>query len=305
MSNKYEIVSFNTASDIKIFVVDMTYRNFHLHKELEFIYVLEGTISVSTETEYQDVSVGECLLINSYQLHNMKSDSSTTILIIQLDLSTIEKIYPNINNIFFDFTAIPISNTKNNILYHLQLTYSEYFSKQTFTSLLCHGYLTLIIYDLLHLIPYQIINEKERLNILKENERIYRISNYIYKHYNRKLLLSEIAEIEHLSTSFMSHFFKKSFGISFQRYLRKLRCEQAYYQILNSNTPITVISNNVGFSNLIYLKKSFKEFFNIDYKDLIDTPTDIQINSNNKLNNTEKESIYSPLDSLNLLKKMI
>ncbi|MFV0561174.1 MAG: helix-turn-helix domain-containing protein [Enterococcus sp.] len=304
MANKFELVNFDTVSDINIFVVEMTYRGFHLHKELEFIYVLNGAVSISIELTQQTVHKGECILINSYQLHEMAAEQSATILIIQLDLSSVEKVFPTITELQFSFLPMPIVTTENKILYHLNQIYKEYFTPRNFSSLLCHGFLSLILFDLTQLIPYSRISEERKTVLLQENDLIYRINKYIHLNFDQKILLTDIAKAESISPSYMSHFFRDKFGLSFQDYLKMVRCSHAYTQLVSTNKSITAISDACGFSNLRYLKKALWDIYNC-------SPAEIRKNKpvplvNVKFINTaEKEYIYTKSESIKILDLLI
>lgn len=72
------------------------------------------------------------------------------------------------------------------------------------------------------------------------------ITQYIDEHYSEKLLLSDIAEHENMDLYYLSHFFKDNFGMSFQNYLLKIRCERARHlliltdYLLDSSSLITL-----------------------------------------------------------------
>ena len=77
----------------------------------------------------------------------------------------------------------------------------------------------------------------------------------------RKLLLGEIARREHLSLTYLSHFFKDMLGLSFQEYLRERRFEHACHLVETTDQRILEISLACGFSDVRYLTKLFNEHF--------------------------------------------
>ena len=76
---------------------------------------------------------------------------------------------------------------------------------------------------------------------------------------NRKL--SEVAEKMGYSMSYLSHFIKECFGISFQEYLMILRCEKARQLLHTTKLPQLDICESCGFSDPKYFKKSFYSLY--------------------------------------------
>ena len=83
------------------------------------------------------------------------------------------------------------------------------------------------------------------------------IVEYIDEHSSEKLLLADIAKYLNLDLYYLSHFFRDSFGISFQNYLLKIRCEHARQLLLLSELSLLDISISTGFSDPKYFNKGF------------------------------------------------
>ena len=63
------------------------------------------------------------------------------------------------------------------------------------------------------------------------------------------------------SRSYMSHAFKRIFGISFSEYCNRLRLADAEKMLTNSEIPITDIALSVGFGDVSYFIKLFKSHY--------------------------------------------
>lgn len=87
--------------------------------------------------------------------------------------------------------------------------------------------------------------------------RMRRIIRYMEEHYTEKLLLSDIAREENLDLYYLSHFFRECFGITFQDYVTRLRCEKARQLLLLTEYSLLDISIGSGFSDPKYLNKGF------------------------------------------------
>ena len=87
------------------------------------------------------------------------------------------------------------------------------------------------------------------------------VKNYIYQHYDEDLNLETLAEKVYLSSGYLSFIFKKETGMNLNRYIRVFRMEKAGELLKNTNMKVAQVSENVGFSNVSYFCRSFREFY--------------------------------------------
>lgn len=87
------------------------------------------------------------------------------------------------------------------------------------------------------------------------------VKNYIYQHYDEELNLETLAEKVYLSSGYLSFIFKKETGMNLNRYIRVFRMEKAGELLKNTNMKVAQISEKVGFSNVSYFCRSFREFY--------------------------------------------
>lgn len=85
------------------------------------------------------------------------------------------------------------------------------------------------------------------------------IIEYIQKNYNRDIYLESIAEEIHLSANYISHFFKKTVGISFSEYLGRIRIEKAKGLLKETDFTVKEVGVRVGFSNTDTFNRTFKK----------------------------------------------
>ena len=110
---------------------------------------------------------------------------------------------------------------------------------------------------LLKTVPYRKYTEKELLLTRQKSDRLRNILDYVDKNYHQKILLSDLAEQEHLSLYYLSHLFSDSMGMSFQEYLSHVRCEQARRLFLSSDCSLLDVSLRCGFSDPKYFNRDF------------------------------------------------
>ncbi|MDO5136547.1 MAG: response regulator [Eubacteriales bacterium] len=87
------------------------------------------------------------------------------------------------------------------------------------------------------------------------------VKNYIYVHYQEDLSLETLAEKVYLSSGYLSFIFKKETGMNLNRYIRVVRMEKAKDLLCTTNMKVAQISEKVGFSNVSYFCRSFREYY--------------------------------------------
>lgn len=305
MSNEFELIKHNKVSDLYAFVIEMKYRRPHLHTDIEIIYVLEGRLTVISDNKQIIVEKNQLTVLNSCQLHELFSEDSAQLLIFQLGLKQFEQSFPQIYELYFDSVPMAISSDKEKqrLLAHIIEASQAYYHEETYFSLLCHGFASLILFDLIHLYPYQKMSETSKNRFLIKNERIRRISDYIQQNYEKKLLLSDIAESENLTVPYLSHFFRDNFGLSFQDYLNMIRCEKAMYLLSHTHHHLLGISELCGFSDVRYLNRAFTNLYGLtpkEFRKAKNTAPLLQYQLDSQ-KGIDQQLIYNKEESLNII----
>jgi AraC-like DNA-binding protein len=112
------------------------------------------------------------------------------------------------------------------------------------------------MYELLSVLCGHIEQHKKSHNtLLAEN-----IHNYIKENYSQQnLCLQMIADNFHLSTAYLSRFFKEQSGEYLHTYINKYRIERARELLLTGDTGIGEIARLTGFSNDVTFNRVFKK----------------------------------------------
>lgn len=93
---------------------------------------------------------------------------------------------------------------------------------------------------------------------MKYSQVINRCCGYILLHYNKPLKLTDVASEVQLHPDYLSRLFKKETGISVIEYIRKVKIEEAKLLIKHSNTQLTNVAFQLGYSNQSIFIKDFK-----------------------------------------------
>lgn len=104
------------------------------------------------------------------------------------------------------------------------------------------------------------------LCVLRENEEamvgtqmLDCVMEYIKNHYAEKITLDELAELEHISKSYLSRKFKQRTGLSVVSYINQFRIERSKQFLMASGLDVNEIAYQVGFDSPKYFHRVFKE----------------------------------------------
>lgn len=243
---------------------------FHSHDWLELAYMYSGSCTITFENSAVTLHKGDCILINSYVSHSNSCCGEDDILINFL----ISRKYLNANffNRFSDASYISsyfISTLQNDhrvndfILFksacsrRLPIFINEYliefYNKGIYSKDFLDSYITLIFLELADIYKSQSREET------KANDIIY-ILRYLEENYN-SCTLDSTAKFFHMNPNYLSGYIKKNTGKNFKQLIQEQRLAQASRLLLNTNLSITAIANEVGYDNVTFFYKKFRESF--------------------------------------------
>lgn len=81
---------------------------------------------------------------------------------------------------------------------------------------------------------------------------------YLRRYYASSVSSSDVAEACHCSVSTLSHLFKKKMGVSIRRYQQELRLSDARNLLRDTDLPVNVISDLLGYGNPNYFCNVFR-----------------------------------------------
>ena len=259
--NEYELISHSKLADCTMFIVDMVYRPMHLHKELELCVVLSGSCRVSTDRQGVEAGPGEVLLFDAGSSHELcASGVPARLLTLQISNSFCARFYPQIRSIRFGcrgLSACLLPERLTALRRAMLLALRAYLRDTPEAPFACMAQVNEIFAILLSDTPYRALSDTENMTQTRNAERMHRILHYLETHYSEPVRLSEIAEREGLTQTYLSHLFREQLHIPFQDYLGRLRLEAAMLLLRQSDTTLTDAAYACGFSDPKYLNQSF------------------------------------------------
>ena len=257
--NELEIIRHPQIDGLSMFFNTVDYRTPHLHPEWEITLVLENTLAVNCGTEEYVLEPGQMIIFNPNELHEFrKVGEHVTILCLQVST----KILPEIPSMHVDgklvhkyMTASELEMLKSDMGSCME----HYIKRDDSFALHCVGKACLLLYSLLCKLPSHILSSEETDSIDKRNARLKRLIKFVDENYMHKIRLTDFAEKEECSVSYLSRFIKNTLNQNFQEYVTSVRFNCACKLIAQGEKKLLDICVESGFSDYRYFSKEFQK----------------------------------------------
>lgn len=199
---------------------------------------LNGTIELKVSEETDLVSQGECAIILSGQRHAFCAEESARFMVVDCDL------LPE-NILKFKLSKIAIN--------HSLLSYVQFIDKQLAQSV--NEIIELQMFDLF----ISLLKQQSCSN--KRDKRIEKVVALISEDLSQVFTNERLAKQACLSPTQFKKIFKECFGVSPQLYICQQRMEKAKTLLSYTDTPISIIAEQVGYQNPSAFSRKFKQYF--------------------------------------------
>ncbi|MDO4945829.1 MAG: AraC family transcriptional regulator [Ruminococcus sp.] len=257
---------------IAVYHADVTnnFVSWHWHEELEFGFVVEGSVLIECGKNKHILNKGDIYFINSNTLHAMFKAGSDSKSVFRSVVVHGSIVGGKEDNIYHRKYLVPI--TENSGLRELIFTAKD----SSYSKIL--GWLTNIWNaENIKILDHELIvrNELSELfriliHLSKKNKeaqpsasiaqetRLRDMLLFIHDHYAEKITLEDMADAAFISKSEVQRCFKNITGQSPFEYLKNYRLRNAAYMIQNTSDSINTICGLCGFDDHSYFSKAFK-----------------------------------------------
>lgn len=241
----------------------------HWHYYAELIYIITGSVSVTTDNQSYVASKGDVVLFFPRAIHSLEITGleQLSYYVIKFDInklnvtnsytpkisSIISAARQNVNSLvkWSDFEGLPIKE-------FIEACVDEYRRKEYGYDLIMHGQLTYVLIMLIR------IWRKHGLDIdrialdKKEDSTIYNITEYIDEHSGELINIQNLAKICNMSYSYFAREFKRLYGRSCKEYIEFVKTSKVENMLMFTDFDLNYISQETGFSDSSHLIKTFK-----------------------------------------------
>lgn len=241
------------------------YRPLHWHKELEILFPLNGDADITIEGQKHKLLNRQILVIDSEQIHSTYSYTQTHMFAcIQISKQALQKYIPDIE--LRKIRCIPEEITDEQFPHYIELCKMAadltrlYIEDTPASHLESEGIILQMLARLIRHFSTSYVMDLSSQNI-QDSERIKEIISFVDKHYMEPLSLQDAADLVGFSKEYFCRFFKKHMNLSFLQYLNEVRITHIYQELNNTDTPISILQEEHGFTNQKLFNKTFKEMY--------------------------------------------
>lgn len=263
----FEKITYLEDFPINITIANIEECPIHYHQDIEFVFVLKGTVMLKNGSCDYTLHEGDIFTNAGHEVHSITStDPDNIVALIQISTHYFSQYFPSLSRACYrTYSDKPRTKKHDNLQEKLLNILLQYSTKSS-------RYKSDCVYAMIDVITYLekifnlfSFNGKVVVNFESSNqetiERLSHIIGYIYQHYAEKITLEDLAQMEHLSTFYLSHIIKNSTGMNFREFLCFARVEWSEIQLLDTNKKISQVARDVGFSTTAYYEKYFMKWF--------------------------------------------
>ena len=263
----FEKISYSDDFPINITIANIEDYPIHYHQDIEFVYVLKGSVKLKNGSCDYVLREGDIFTNAGHEVHSITADDAENIVaLIQISTHYFSQYFPALSRACYRTYSDKPKTKKHdnlqdkllNILLHYSIKSSRYKSECVYAMVDVIKYLEKY-FNLFTFNGDVVVNFES--NNQETIERISHIIGYIYQYYAEKITLEDLAEMEHLSTFYLSHIIKNYTGMNFREFLCFARVEWSEIQLLDTNKKISQVARDVGFSTTAYFEKYFRKWF--------------------------------------------
>lgn len=226
------------------------------HENIEILYIVDGSGTVSNNGEALQVKRGDIVAINSNHLHSLSTDSGMLhrFLIIDSSFCLVNGI--DISSVFFD---AEIRNSKiRELMEELHMLYFDKKFPYRIASIRSIILRILVLLCTEHSTAKKALEQPERtLSYVKA------AIDYIRASYEKNFSLEDVANYVGVNKCYLSREFHRYTGYSFVSYVNRTRCKIAQQLLKKEGVQISHVARKCGFENRSYFARCFQKYTGI------------------------------------------
>ncbi len=239
----------------------------HWHEHLQIFYFINGEGFLKCNKKSFNVVQGNVVIINSRQLHYFESLSDNLKFYLlridlpflfsdQVDLCQTKYLSPLSENFILFENLI---RNDDEIVDCIKTVLKEFFKKEIGYELAVKANLYNLVVLLLRNYLDESVTKKQLTFKINNFKRFYKVFDFIDNNYNKKIWVTNLANIAHVSTYYFCRIFKQMTGRTITEYINEVRLKKSIELLKNGNMNITEIAINCGFNDVNYFSRLFKK----------------------------------------------
>ena len=233
----------------------------HTHNHMELFFIVGGKGQFLIDDQLYPVDINTLVMINPNVTHTEVSLNAQPLEYIVLGIDGIELATSNTSNgqfsILNHYESMEISSCLRNILREMEQKNPGYED-------VCQAYMEILIIRLMRTTALAVPAEPQTVST---NRQCAAVRRYIDLHFKEPLTLEQLAEEGHMNKFYLSHAFKKEYGLSPINYMISKRIDESKYLLAETDLSMSQIAQLLGFSSLSYFSQVFHRTQDISPKE--------------------------------------
>ena len=229
----------------------------HTHNHMELFYIVGGRGQFLIQDQLYPVNVNNLVIINPNIPHTEVSLNAQPLEYIVLGIEGIELAGTGSAagqfSILDHFESVEFSGCLRNILREMELKSRGYED-------VCQAYMEILLIRLMRSTALSLPAEPQSVS---RNQQCAAVKRYIDQHFKEALSLEQLAEQAHMNKYYLSHAFKREYGVSPINYMITRRIEESKYLLSETDLSLSQIAQLLGFSSLSYFSQVFRRSQNM------------------------------------------
>ena len=225
----------------------------HTHNHTELFFIVSGKGQFLIQDQVFPVDVNNLVIINPNVPHTEASLNAQPLEYIVLGIDGIELATKENSNgqfcILDHFESVDISSCLRNILREMEL-------KNTGHMDVCQAYMEILIIRLMRNTDLAVQTQPQ---VISGNSQCAAVRRYIDLHFKEPLTLEQLSEEAHINKYYLSHAFKREYGVSPINYMISRRIDESKYLLAETDLSMSQIAHALGFSSLSYFSQVFRK----------------------------------------------
>lgn len=225
----------------------------HTHNHTELFFIVSGKGQFLIQDQVFPVDVNNLVIINPNVAHTEASLNAQPLEYIVLGIDGIELATEENSNgqfcILDHFESVDISSCLRNILREMELKNTGYMD-------ICQAYMEILIIRLMRNTDLAVQVQPQ---VISGNSQCAAVRRYIDLHFKETLTLEQLSEEAHMNKYYLSHAFKREYGISPINYMISRRIDESKYLLAETDLSMSQIAQLLGFSSLSYFSQVFRK----------------------------------------------
>ncbi|MBN3560604.1 helix-turn-helix domain-containing protein [Aliamphritea spongicola] len=246
MDNTEKPASFDTSVltglqlDVRSYTADS---KSHSHDYHQLVLPVSGNLDIRIDNTSGQVDTCQGAIIAAGAAHEFAAEGSNHFLVADIPYSLARQLEQLPAFIELD----------DSLSHYVQFLHSQITSQQTQQPPSSQQQMLLLL--------IQLLNERFANTKINPDARITAVKHYIDTHYAEAVTAEQLAATANLSPRQLGQIFKAETGMTPQQYLLEKRMQTAWLLLSNTQEPIQIIADKVGYRNLAAFSDRFRKHF--------------------------------------------